>query len=157
MQLLDTTDRRILLALSTAAKRTGSAIATALNLGRNTVQTRMTRLENEVLDSVDRRIPPEALGYGLLSFVELHVEQRYLEEIASKLAAIPEVLEAHGLTGNADILVRVAAKDAEELFRVHGQLLHIEGVNRADSALSMAELVPYRTTALLEHSLSHPA
>ncbi|MGO3716507.1 MAG: Lrp/AsnC family transcriptional regulator, partial [Glutamicibacter arilaitensis] len=85
MQLLDSTDRRILHTLSTTAKRTGSAIATALNLGRNTVQTRMTRLENEVLDSVDRRIPPEALGYGLLSFVELHVEQRCLEEIAAKL------------------------------------------------------------------------
>jgi DNA-binding Lrp family transcriptional regulator len=117
----------------------------------------MTRLENEVLDSVDRRIPPEALGYGLLSFVELHVEQCCLEEIAAKLETIPEVLEAHGLTGSADILVRVAAKDAEELFRVHGQLLHIEGVNRADSALSMAELVPYRTTALIKHSLSTDA
>ncbi|MBM7767831.1 DNA-binding Lrp family transcriptional regulator [Glutamicibacter nicotianae] len=154
MQLLDTTDRRILLALSSAAKRTGAAIAMALNLGRNTVQTRMTRLENEVLDSIDRRIPPEVLGYGLLSFVELHVDQRCLGDIAAKLESIPEVLEAHGLTGSADILVRVAAKDAEELFRVHGQLLHIDGVNRADSALSMAELVPYRTTALLQHSLS---
>ncbi|MGO3716181.1 MAG: Lrp/AsnC family transcriptional regulator, partial [Glutamicibacter arilaitensis] len=90
-------------------------------------------------------------------FVELHVEQRCLEEIAAKLETIPEVLEAHGLTGSADILVRVAAKDAEELFRVHGQLLHIEGVNRADSALSMAELVPYRTTALIKHSLSTDA
>ncbi|WP_315973714.1 Lrp/AsnC ligand binding domain-containing protein [Glutamicibacter sp. M10] len=113
----------------------------------------MTRLENEVLDNPDRRIPPAALGYGLLSFIELHVDQRYLEEITAKLATIPEVLEAHGLTGNADILVRVAAKDAEQLFRVHGQLLHIDGVNRADSALSMAQLVPYRTTALLRHSL----
>ena len=154
MQLLDQTDRRILLALSTAAKRTASAVATTLGLGRNTVQTRITRLENEVLDSLDRRIPAKSLGYGLLSFVELHVDQRHLEDIAAKLEQIPEVLEAHGLTGSADILVRVAAKDAEELFRVHGQLLHIKGVNRADSALSMAELVPYRTTRLLEHSLA---
>ncbi|WP_313811560.1 Lrp/AsnC ligand binding domain-containing protein [Glutamicibacter sp.] len=153
MQLLDQTDRRILLALSTAAKKTGSAIATTLSLGRNTVQTRMTRLENEVLESIDRRVPPAALGYGLLSFVELHVDQRHLEDIAAQLRLIPEVLEAHGLTGSADILVRVAAKDAQELFRVHGQLLHIRGVNRADSALSMAELVPYRTTSLLAHSL----
>ncbi|GAA1409767.1 AsnC family transcriptional regulator [Glutamicibacter uratoxydans] len=153
MQLLDQTDRRILLALSTAAKKTGSAIAATLGLGRNTVQTRMTRLENEVLDSIDHRVPPAALGYGLLSFVELHVDQRHLEDIAAQLRLIPEVLEAHGLTGSADILVRVAAKDAQELFRVHGQLLHIQGVNRADSALSMAELVPYRTTNLLAHSL----
>ena len=157
MHLLDITDRRILLAMASAKKRTGSAIAMALNLGRNTVQSRMTRLENEILESPDRRIPPAALGYGLLSFIELHVDQRYLEEISAKLAAIPEVLEAHGLTGNADILVRVAAKDAEQLFRVHGQLLHIDGVNRADSALSMAQLVPYRTTALLRHSLKSPA
>lgn len=90
----------------------------------------------------------------MLSFIELHVDQRHLEEIAKKLAQIPEVLEAHGLTGSADILVRAAAANAEELFRVHGLLLNIEGVNRADSALSMAELVPYRTTKLIELSLA---
>ncbi len=95
MQQLDQTDRRILLALSTAAKRTASAVATTLGLGRNTVQTRITRLENEVLDSLDRRIPAQSLGYGLLSFVELHVEQRHLEDIAAQLEQIPEVLEAH--------------------------------------------------------------
>ncbi len=49
--------------------------------------------------------------------------------------------------------MRVAAANAEELFRVHGRLLNIEGVQRADSALSMAELVPYRTTKLIEMSL----
>ena len=156
MQLLDQTDRRILLALSTAAKRTGSAIATTLGLGRNTVQSRMTRLENEVLDSIDRRIPPDALGYGLLSFVELHVDQRQLTAIVQKLETIPQVLEAHGLTGSADILVRLAAADAEELFKVHGQLLNIEGVTRADSALSMAELIPYRTSKLLEQPMNPP-
>lgn len=153
MQPLDATDRRILLALSSAARRSASAIASLLGLGRNTVQSRLSRLESEVLDPLDRRIPPKALGFGLLSFVELHVEQRYLGSISLALTEIPEVIEAHGLTGSADILVRVAASSAEELFRVHGQLLNIEGVQRADSALSMAELVPYRTTKLIEMSL----
>jgi DNA-binding Lrp family transcriptional regulator len=154
VQPLDTTDRRILLSLSKLTRRTASSLATALGLGRNTVQSRLNRLETEVLSPIDRRIPPTALGFGLLSFIELHVDQRHLEEIAKKLAQIPEVLEAHGLTGSADILVRAAAANAEELFRVHGLLLNIEGVNRADSALSMAELVPYRTTKLIELSLA---
>ncbi|MCW4465221.1 Lrp/AsnC family transcriptional regulator [Glutamicibacter sp. MNS18] len=153
MQPLDSTDRRILLALSSAVRRSASSIAGLLGLGRNTVQTRLSRLESEVLDGMDRRIPPAALGFGLLSFVELHVDQRHLETITQSLAEIPEVLEAHGLTGSADILVRVAAANAEELFRVHGRLLHIHGVQRADSALSMAELIPYRTTRLIEMSL----
>ena len=120
MQPLDTTDRRILLSLSKLTRRTASSLATALGLGRNTVQSRLNRLETEVLSPIDRRIPPTALGFGLLSFIELHVDQRHLEEIAKKLAQIPEVLEAHGLTGSADILVRAAAANAEELFRVHG-------------------------------------
>lgn len=154
MQPLDATDRRILLSLSSSARRTASALANALGLGRNTVQSRLNRLETEVLSTVDRRIPPTALGFGLLSFIELHVDQRHLEDIAKKLEEIPEVLEAHGLTGSADILVRAAAANAEELFRVHGLLLSIEGVNRADSALSMAELIPYRTAKLIELSLS---
>lgn len=154
MQPLDSTDRRILLAMSSAVRRSASSIASALGLGRNTVQTRLSRLEAEVLDPADRRIPPAALGFGLLSFVELHVDQRHLERITQALNQIPEVLEAHGLTGTADILVRVAATNTEELFKVHGRLLHIEGVHRADSALSMAELVPYRTTKLIEMTLS---
>lgn len=153
MQALDSTDRRILLALSSVARRSASAIAAALGMGRNTVQSRLSRLEGEVLDPMDRRIPPAALGFGLLSFVELHVQQRHLGTITEQLRQIPEVIEAHGLTGSADILVRVAAANAEELFRVHGRLLNIEGVQRADSALSMAELVPYRTTKLIEMSL----
>ncbi|MGP9650122.1 Lrp/AsnC family transcriptional regulator [Glutamicibacter sp. AOP38-B1-38] len=155
MQPLDATDRRILLSLSSSARRTASALANALGLGRNTVQSRLNRLETEVLSTVDRRIPPTALGFGLLSFIELHVDQRHLEDIAKKLEEIPEVLEAHGLTGSADILVRAAAANAEELFRVHGLLLNIEGVNRADSALSMAELIPYRTAKLIELSLAN--
>lgn len=154
MQPLDSTDRRILLAMSSTVRRSASSIANALGLGRNTVQTRLSRLESEVLDPTDRRIPPAALGFELLSFVELHVDQRHLESITLALSQIPEVLEAHGLTGTADILVRVAASTTEELFRVHGRLLHIEGVQRADSALSMAELIPYRTTKLIEMSLA---
>lgn len=157
MQSLDTTDRRILLSLSKLTRKTASSIAIALGMGRNTVQSRLNRLESEVLGPLDRRIPPMALGFGLLSFIELHVDQRHLEDIAKKLEQIPEVIEAHGLTGSADILVRAAAANAEELFRVHGLLLNIEGVNRADSALSMAELVPYRTSKLIELSLAQEA
>ena len=120
MQPLDTTDRRILLSLSKLTRRTASSLATALGLGRNTVQSRLNRLEVEVLSPIDRRIPPTALGFGLLSFIELHVDQRHLEEIATKLEQIPEVLEAHGLTGSADILVRGQPPTPKSFFACTG-------------------------------------
>ncbi|MHA7158085.1 MULTISPECIES: Lrp/AsnC family transcriptional regulator [Glutamicibacter] len=151
---VDMTDRRILLALTELAKRSAASLAEHLNLGRNTVQSRLNRLENEVLLGQEVRVPPHALGYNLLAFIELHVEQHHLASITEALAKMPQVLEAHGLTGSADILVRVCAVDAHDLFRIHGQLLHLPGVTRADSALAMADLVPYRTSELLRHSLS---
>jgi DNA-binding transcriptional MocR family regulator len=48
-----------------------------LGLSRNTVQARLTRLdERGALDSFGRRINPAALGYPLHAFVTTQVEQR---------------------------------------------------------------------------------
>ena len=48
--------------------------------------------------------------------------QQLLDEVAAALAGIPEVLEVFGLSGAADLLVRVAARDAADLYRIAGQL-----------------------------------
>jgi len=150
MNDLDETDRRLLDALVQDPKATTVALATTLGLSRNTVQARMTRLENHgAFLSFERRINPAALGYPLTSFVHIHVQQKKLGEITTALARIPEVVEAHGLSGTADILASVVARGAEDLFRVHGAIMDIDGIERADTSLSMAELIPHRMRPLL--------
>lgn len=147
---LDDTDRRLLNALVQDPKATTVALAAALGLSRNTVQARLTRLENHgALLSFERRINPAALGFPLTSFVHIHVQQKKLSDIVTAMARIPEVVEAHGLSGTADILASVVARDAEDLFRVNGAILDIDGVERADTSLSMAELIPHRMRPLL--------
>ncbi|MFL4473600.1 Lrp/AsnC family transcriptional regulator [Paeniglutamicibacter sp. MACA_103] len=155
MQQLDATDLRILSALCDRPKASAVALATELGLSRNTVQARLVRLEaGGALLPFEQRVNPAALGFGLVSFVHIHVQQRLLARIVEDLKAIPEIVEAHGVTGSADILARVVASGAEELFRVNGQILAIEGVERADTSLSMAELIPHRTTSLMELRLA---
>ena len=44
------------------------------------------------------------------------VIQQRLDEVATALAAIAEVLEVFGVSGAADLLVRVAARDADDLY-----------------------------------------
>ncbi|MGL3806628.1 Lrp/AsnC family transcriptional regulator [Paeniglutamicibacter sp. R2-26] len=155
MQQLDATDMRILSALCRQPKATAVALAAELGLGRNTVQTRMGRLETSgALLPFEQRINPAALGFPLVSFVHIHIQQRLLQGIVEQLAQIPEIIEAHGLTGSADILARVVASGAEELFRVNGRILAIDGVERADTSLSMAELIPHRTTTLMDQYLA---
>ena len=151
MRLLDSTDTRLLLAMVKDPRRTVVALATALGISRNTVQARLTQLEKKsVFLSFERRISPAALGYPLMAFVHVHVQQQRLVGITAELAGIPEVVEAHGLTGAADILLRVVAEDAEDLFRVNKAILAVSGVERCDTNLAMGELIPFRVSPLLE-------
>ena len=94
------------------------ALAGQVGLARNTVQARLARFEKHgVLARIERRIEPAALGYALTAFITATVTQQLLDEVAAALADIPEVLEATGLSGAADLLVRVAARDADDPYR----------------------------------------
>jgi DNA-binding Lrp family transcriptional regulator len=153
MPEVDATDARLLLALAEDPRASVMALSQRLGLARNTVQARLARLEsNDVLAPLDRRIRPEALGYRLGAYVTVTVVQRSLAEVSHALADIPEVIEVTGLSGVADLLVEVVAKDADDLWRITEQLLAIQGVQRIDTALTMRRFVEHRLGPLLERA-----
>ncbi|NMH95776.1 Lrp/AsnC ligand binding domain-containing protein [Pseudonocardia acidicola] len=152
---VDAIDARLLLALTESPRATVLALAEQVGLSRNTVQARLARLEERgVLSSFERRIDPAALGYPLTAFVTVQVTQRMLTEVAAALDRVPEVIEVHGLSGQTDLLVHVVARDADDLYRIAGQLLATEGVERTTTALVMRKLVEHRMAPLLERLIS---
>jgi DNA-binding Lrp family transcriptional regulator len=151
--MLDATDARLLLALAEDPRASVMALSQRLGLARNTVQARLSKLEQTgALAPFDRRVLPEALGYRLAAYVTVQVVQRGLTEVSDGLAHIPEVLEVIGLSGVADLLVRVVARDADDLWRITEQVLAIDGVQRIDTALAMRRFVDHRMTPLLERA-----
>ena len=153
MSDVDATDARLLLALTEDPRASVMALSQRLGLARNTVQARLSRLEsNGVLAPLDRRIRPEALGYRLGAYVTVQVVQRSLAEVSGALAGIPEVVEVTALSGVADLLVQVVARDADDLWRITEQVLAIEGVQRIDTALALRRFVDARITPLLERA-----
>ncbi|MCC2661059.1 MAG: AsnC family transcriptional regulator [Arthrobacter sp.] len=151
MRALDGTDTRLLSALTQDPRQTVVALAQKLGLSRNTVQARMAQLEKKhAFLSFERRINPVSLGYPLMAFISVHVQQQKLGSLADDLASVPEILEGYGLTGSADLLLRVVALDAEDLFRINGKILACDGVERTDTALAMGELIPFRIRPLLD-------
>jgi DNA-binding Lrp family transcriptional regulator len=147
---IDPTDARLLLALVEQPRATAIALTGQTGLSRNTVAARLAKLEQHgVLDSLERQIPPPILGYPLTAFITTQVTQRRLDEVAAALGDIPEVLQVHGISGQIDLLVHVVAADADDLYRIAGQILAIPGVERTNTALVMRELVNYRITPLL--------
>ena len=148
---VDATDARLLLALTESPRATVLALAERVGLSRNTVQARLAALEARgVLTTFERRIEPAALGYPLTAFVTVQVTQRMLAEVAAALDRIPEVLEVLGISGETDLLVQVVARDADDLYRISGQLLATDGVERTSTSLVMRTLVGHRVAPLLE-------
>jgi DNA-binding Lrp family transcriptional regulator len=155
---LDGTDARILLALRQDARLSGVELAQRLGLSRNTVQARLARLESgDALAGIDRRVEHRALGYPLTAFITVRADQHRLGSIDGDLAAIPEVVEVHGIAGEDDVLIRVVARDADDLYRIAGAILSVPGVERTQVSLSVREMVGYRMAPLLDQLASPPS
>jgi DNA-binding Lrp family transcriptional regulator len=146
----DAIDARLLLALSRDPRAATIALADEVGVSRNTVQARLNKwAQSDALTSFDRRIDPAFLGYPMRAFVLTRVRQRLLTEVSAALTGIPEVVEVYGLSGGADLLIQVVTKDADDLYRVAGQILEIRGVRRTNTSLVMRELVDYRLAQLI--------
>jgi DNA-binding Lrp family transcriptional regulator len=155
---LDGIDLKLLLALAESPRATTVALADGLGLSRNTVQARMAALARAgaFLD-YDRCIHPAVAGYPLVAFTTLHVHQQLLGAITEELATIPEIVQAHGISGAADLLVTIVCRTAEDLFRVNARMLAVPGVERAETAMGISEVIPYRISPLLQHQLDRLA
>ncbi len=116
---LDTTDQRILERLMDDSSKSLAHIARELGLPRPTVNYRIQRMRREGIIRKFTVVRDHAkLGQGLTSYVfvryrpEAEVDQK---EVASKLAELPQVHEAHIITGDWDILLKVRTGSLEEL------------------------------------------
>ena len=141
-----------LLRLMQQEPRAGSReYARVLGIARGTVQSRITRLERAgVLASYAPQLSTGALGFSVQAFVHLHLAQGRLDDVSARLAEIPELLEAHSMTGEADMLCRVAARNNQHLELIVQQILALPGVVRTKTEIAMRTRVPYRVLPLLQ-------
>lgn len=118
---LDRIDRKILSALRQNGRLTIAQLSEQVGLSSSPCWTRLKRLETlKIIDGYTANINPKAIGIKDLFFIEITLERHddeMLEQFSQALADIPEVIEAHLVTGEYDYLVKVAVKDAEHYER----------------------------------------
>jgi DNA-binding Lrp family transcriptional regulator len=129
-----------------------------LGAARGTVQARLDRLrERGVITGYGPDVDPAALGYEVTAFITLEIRQAGGHDpVAERLAAIPEVLEVHTITGVGDMLCRVVARTNADLQRVLDAIVSAEGVVRSSTLISLATQVPYRIIPLVRAAASSP-
>ncbi|WP_030157495.1 Lrp/AsnC family transcriptional regulator [Glycomyces sp. NRRL B-16210] len=125
-----------------------------LGVARGTVQARMDKLAARgVVRDFGPRVDPAALGYPVTAFVTLELRQAVGHEpMAERLGRIPEVLEAHTVTGAGDMLCRIVARSNAALQDVIDRVLASEGVLRATTVIALVEQIPHRTLPLVKQA-----
>ncbi|HUY51419.1 MAG TPA: Lrp/AsnC family transcriptional regulator [Streptosporangiaceae bacterium] len=156
--MIDELDAR-LIGLLAAEPRVGVLEASRrLGVARGTVQARLDRLHARgVLTGYGPDVDPVALGHGVTAFITLEIRQAGGHDpVAGRLAAIPEVLEAHTITGSGDLLCRVVARTNADLQRVIDAIVDVAGVVRAATVIALATPLPYRVLPLVRAVAAAP-
>jgi len=148
---VDGLDARLIALLATEPRIGVLECARRLGVARGTVQARLEKLqERGVIRGFGPDIAPAALGYTVTAFVTLEIRQsRGHDAVAAHLEGIPEVLEAHTITGSSDLLCRIVARSNTDLQRVIDEVVSYDGIHRASTVIALAEQIPYRTLPLV--------
>lgn len=88
-------------------------------------------------------INPKALGYSTCTYVGMDLERGSMyRDVVNRLLSIPQVVECHFTTGPYTMLVKLYAKDNEQLMDlINGQLQSIPGVVSTETLISLEESV----------------
>jgi DNA-binding Lrp family transcriptional regulator len=148
---IDDLDRR-LVTLLTAEPRIGVLEASRrLRVARGTVQARLDRLlARGIIKDFAPSLDPAALGWGVTAFATVEISQGAgRADVIEHLAAIPEVLEVHTITGQGDLLCRIVGRSNEDLQRVIDDVVATTGIQRTSTVIALATVVPYRVLPLV--------
>lgn len=148
---IDPLDARLLALLAEEPRIGVLECSRRLRVARGTVQARLDKLTARgVVRGYGPEIDPAALGYAVTAFVTLEISQRYGHDpVAAHLSEIPEVLEAHTITGTGDLMCRIVARSNADLQRVIDLVVGYAGIVRASTIIALAEQIPYRTLPLV--------
>ena len=142
---MDQIDRKILRVLQTDARASLQEIGQAVGLSSSPCWERIRKLELAgVIEGYTVRLSPQALGYNDTVLVQVTLDSHSdntLEKFGEMLATIPEVVEAHLVSGEYDYLLRVVVKDTRDYERLLREKLYkIKGIRHSKSSFVLRTL-----------------
>jgi len=137
---LDAIDRSILTALQRDGRLSNVELAKQVHLSPSACLRRVKQLEDAgVIAGYVALLSPKAIGQPGTSFTIINLERmtpQALGAFEQAVRDIPEILDCFYVAGTNDYLMRFAYKDAEDLERLHSDvLMHLPGVARSNSML----------------------
>ena len=125
---MDRLDRKILSVLQGNARASLQEIGQAVGLSPSPCWGRIKKMEEAgVIEGYTVRLNPRALDLADTVLVMVTLDSHSdntLEKFGETLASIPEVIEAHLVSGDYDYLLRVVVKDTRDYERLLREKLY---------------------------------
>ncbi|NNG02835.1 MAG: Lrp/AsnC family transcriptional regulator [Inquilinus sp.] len=116
---LDAIDRRLLAAVERDARASYAALGRRVGLSAPAVAERLRRLEAAgIVIGYRARLDRARLGRGLTAFIRLKLASRDHAPIDALARDLPEILEAHQVTGEESYILKVAVASVADLDRL---------------------------------------
>ena len=142
---IDELDKRIIALLQSNARISNAELARRINLSPPATYARVKRLEETgFIQQYTTRINRQGAGFDMLCFISVSLQLHDINQVNGFHEAVlgmPEVLECHHVTGEYDYLLKVVAKNTDDLedFLMH-RLTPIPGVARIHTSLILREV-----------------
>ena len=153
LNTIDELDGRLLAAISANPRSGIQELSTRLGITRATVYSRLEKLESTgVITGFGPDVYFSKLGYGVTAFITIELQQGRFNDVVPVLEEMPQVIEAHALAGEGDIICRVAARNNDHLMELVQSILSTKGVRRSRTAISLEQFVSHRSLPLVLHA-----
>jgi len=117
---ISTNDARILEVLQRDGRRPYADLGADVGMSGPSAHERVKKLESRgVIRGYAAIVDPVAIGYDILAFSWItQAPGTTSSDLTGAFASIPEIEECHHITGEADYLIKVRARDTRDLERV---------------------------------------
>lgn len=144
MEKIDNLDRKILSILSQNARLPFKDVAVECGVSRAAVHQRVQHLiEDGIVTGSGFNVNPKSLGYTTCTYVGITLERGNMyKSVVERLVHIPEVVECHFTTGPYTMLVKLYARDNEQLMDLlNNRLQSIPGVVTTETLISLEQSI----------------
>lgn len=144
---MDAIDEEIIRCVMRDARSTYAEIGAAAGLSAPAAKRRLDRLvASGAIRGFTALVDTHVLGWGTEAYLEVHCRDVLApDDLRRRLEAIPEVVEACTVTGPADAMVHLLARDIRHLEQAIQRIRQIPAVDRTESVIVLSRLIdrPY--------------
>ena len=144
MDRIDNLDKKILSILSKNARIPFKDVAAECGVSRAAIHQRVQHLiDAGIIMGSGFDVNPKSLGYSTCTYVGITLERGSMyRDVVACLANIPEVVECHFTTGPYTMMVKLYARENEQLMQLlNDKLQGIHGVMATETLISLEQSI----------------